>query len=67
MERRPCHRRKYHAARSYGATCAAGREIRAGENAGARKAEESKQHADLLRKAAVTHAAVNTGQPDERD
>ena len=33
----------------------------------ARKAEESKQHADLLRKAAVTQAAVNTGQLDERD
>ena len=33
----------------------------------ARKAEESKQHADLLRKAAVTQAAANTGQLDERD
>jgi len=33
----------------------------------ARKSEESKQHADLLRKAAFTQAAVNTGQLDERD
>jgi two-component system, chemotaxis family, protein-glutamate methylesterase/glutaminase len=33
----------------------------------ARKSEESKQHADVLRKAAVTQAAVNTGQLDERD
>ena len=33
----------------------------------ARKSEESKQHADVLRKAAFTQAALNTGQLDERD
>ena len=32
----------------------------------ARKSEESKQHADVLRKAAFTQAALNTGQLDER-
>jgi hypothetical protein len=33
----------------------------------ARKSEESKQHADVLRKAAFTQAAVNSEQLDEKE